>query len=241
MHKLPSKAIIRKLIKTAKQMPLATRGYPSRGQSKRQELYKTPKAKFFLKQVSSTNHRDCQIKPETGTLAQREFWAFCLAKHIGLNTPDLTLLDKMTTVQIWFDLPDAQTFSTHHGKLRFQKENIFNCALFDWVTGQIDRHDANYLYDTIHQQIILIDSAHSFLKYEGALPDYLKIFELVADSALQDNITTAVSTKLKNITKQQLFKLVPLKDKHEKQALERRLAQAKDCSTLQNLIDLYRD
>lgn len=156
---------IRRLIKTGQELPMALENYPSRGQTAIQKLYQTKSGKLFFKKVSDRNHQECQIDTQSGTLAEREFWAYRLAHALGLNVPQMTLLDPLTTVQSWLDIPDAHHFITDQGPLALDTRNVFECACFDWLTGQIDRHDANYLYDFVNKKIILVDSAHAFLQY----------------------------------------------------------------------------
>ncbi len=231
---------IKKLLKVSQKSPFATKNYPSRGQTAVQEIYQTSSGKLFLKKSSPRNHCECQIDPQTGSIAEREFWAFQLAHALQLNVPYLWLLDKNTTVQIWLDIPDARLFATSFGKLSLKAINVFECALFDWLTGQVDRHDANYLYDFVQQEIILIDSAHSFLKYEGSIPDYLKYFEIGFSKQLNGTLFSPFQERLKKLSTQQINKLVPLKNQEEKQALHQRWKQCKEVKSIQAIIDLYR-
>ncbi|MBU1917218.1 hypothetical protein KKF63_03785, partial [bacterium] len=223
-------------VKIGTKLPLATSlHYPSRGQTAIQELYLTKIGKLFLKKTSKRNHQDCQVNEKNGSLAEREYWCFCLARYIGLNTPPLWLIDKNTTIQIWFNIPDAHIYTSSHGKMFFLAENIYNCALFDWLTGQIDRHNANYLYDYINKKIILIDSAHSLLKHTGSLPDYLEKFELINDSDFSKKQQTIVSKKLLSLSKNKLEQLIPLKDLSEKKALLWRHNQIKQINTIKDI------
>lgn len=231
---------ILKAIRLGIKLPLATKNYPSRGQTAVQALYQTSKGKFFLKKSSLQNHKHCQINPKSGTLAEREYWAYVLAQKIGLTVPKLWLVDQFTTVQVWLDYPDARTFATSQGKMELHSNDVYNCALFDWLTGQIDRHDANYLYNYVNQKIILIDSAHSFLKYEGSIPDYLKYFEIGFPKELAKPIITPIQKILKNLTKNKLYELVPLKEKDEEIALKARWEQTIKARCIQDIIDLYR-
>ena len=231
---------ILKAIQSGIKLPLATKNYPSRGQTAVQELYQTSKGKFFRKKSSIQNHQHCQINPKNGTLAEREYWAYMLAQKIGLNVPRLWLAYQFTTVQVWLDYPDARTFATSQGKMELQADNVYNCALFDWLTGQIDRHDANYLYNYVDRKVILVDSAHSFLKYSGSIPDYLKYFEIGFSKELAKPITTLLHKTLKGLTEEKLNKLVPLKEHNEKIALKRRLEQTSEARCIQDIIDLYR-
>jgi len=236
-----TKTAILTLLNKAQKLP---RGvdihYPSRGQTSVQELYETRFGKIFLKRVSERNHKDCQVNPALGTLAEREFWCFRLAQLIGLNVPDLRLLDENTTVQKWLNLSDAHTYSTALGRMSFDVENVFDCSLFDWVTGQVDRHDANYLYDYVNQKIILIDSAHSLLKYTGSLPDYLKLYEFSESQNLNQTLETKISNQLKKITPKQLCAAIPLRNDQEKQAILDRHAQIQTVNSLNDILRLYR-
>lgn len=229
-----------KKIREGHRLPLATKNYPSRGQTAIQELYQIPQGKFFLKKVSRQNHIDCQIDPDAGTLAERESWAFCLAKEIALVTPQLWLLDKQTTVQTWLDFPDGRQYATSYGKLLLGPENVFDCALFDWVTGQIDRHDANYLYDYVNKKIILIDSAHCLLKYTGSIPDYLKYFEVGYPELLSKPLITETYQKLTSLSEKKLTRLMPLRNQEETKSLFERWKQIKSIKNIQSLIHLYR-
>lgn len=231
---------IRTLLQRADRLPLATQDYPSRGQTAVQELYRTSKGKLFLKRSSKQNHRDCQIDMATGSLAEREYWAYCLARRLGLHTPTLWCLDRWTTVQMWLDIPDGRQYATAYGPLRLRAPNVFACALFDWVTGQIDRHNANYLYNYADQEIILIDSAHGFLRYEGSLPDYLEKFETSHPADLRKHISTPVVAALQTLTPRSLKTLVPLRSPPEMEALCTRLAQARRARRIQDIIDYYR-
>ncbi len=231
---------IQVLIEKGKELPLATQHYPSRGQTAIQKLYLTPKGKFFLKKTSKQNHIDCQVEINSGSIAQREYWAYCLAEKLKLNVPCLWLIDPMTSVQVWLDYPDARQYSTFQGKLVFKPENIFDCALFDWLTGQVDRHDANYLYNYVVQDIILIDSAHCFLKYTGSIPDYLKYFEGSFESELAVVRKTSTQSILSKISEKEVLKLVPLKLEEERSALVNRLKQLREVQTIQEIIQLYR-
>lgn len=231
---------LKKLLKSTEKQDLAMQHYPSRGQSAVQEIYQTKNGKLFLKQVSNKNHENCRIDPKKGTLAEREFWSYCLAEHLGLMMPELVLLDKYRTVQTWLDLPDAHIYSSREGKLVFDAGNIFECGIFDWFTGQIDRHDANYLYDYVCQKIILIDSSFCFLKYDGELPDYLKSFELGFSAELQQKRRSPVMVRLKKISDDELFKIVLLQSLEERNALLKRKKQICFVQTIQDIIDLYR-
>ncbi len=236
-----TKAALLALLGKGKKRPLGVDiHYPSRGQTSVQELYETRLGKIFLKRVSERNHKDCQINPVYGTLAEREAWCSRLAQTIGLDVPDLRLLDESTTVQKWLNLSDAHTYSTTLGKMTFEAENVFECALFDWVTGQIDRHDANYLYDYVNQKIILIDSAHSLLKHTGSLPDYLKLYEFSEVQNLNRALATKISTRFKKISPEQMLTNIPLRNDQEKQALLDRHAQIQTVNTISDVIHLYR-
>lgn len=241
MFILPSsKSAVQKLLDNGTKLPLATKNYPSRGQTSVQELYQTKIGKLFLKRSSERNHTECQIKIESGTLAQREYWAFSLARKLDLQVPSLTLLDRFTTVQVWLDLPDAHLYKMSKGVMAFEQENVFNCALFDWLTGQVDRHDANYLYDFVNKRIVPIDSAHGFLKYEGSLPDYLHLYEIGDSDKLSINIVSKFHGKLKKIKNSELIKLAPLKDKNERDAFLIRKEQLDKVKTIQDILNLYR-
>lgn len=231
---------IKRLIDTGQRLPFAIENYPSRGQTAVQELYQTEEGKFFLKRVSERNHSECQINIKSGTLAEREYWAFNLADTIGLFVPPLWLLDEATTVQVWFDYPDARTFKESTGKMELVADNIFDCVVFDWITGQIDRHDANYLYDYKDQLVVPVDSAHAFLKYEGSLPDYLHLFEVGHPRQLGKKILSKVKKRLDNISEENLIKIVPLRDSSEIQALILRKNALLKADSIQDLLDLYR-
>ncbi len=232
---------VRRLIEKGSRLPLATKNYPSRGQTATQALYFTSRGKLFLKRSSLQNHIDCRIDEKTGTLAEREYWAYRLAKSLSLAVPQLWLLDKFTTVQIWFNLPDARQFSTSQGRMDFQADCVFNCSLFDWLTGQIDRHDANYLFDYIRREIILIDSAHCFLKYNGSIPDYLRYFEIGFPKELSKTRSTSVSIAVGRLKKNKLKRLVPLPNALEAAALEKRLKQVQEARSIKDIVQLYRD
>lgn len=221
-------------------MPVATQNYPSRGQTAVQELYQTKIGKLFLKRVNTRNHRECQIPVKSGTLAEREFWAYRLATHLGLTVPPLALADDMTTIQLWFDLPDAKQYKTSQGIMTLIPENVLDCALFDWVSGQVDRHDANYLYNMATHQIVPIDSGHAFLKYDGSMPDYLSLYEASNPRDIHKKFRASIMDKLKGITPAILRKLVPLRDDSEFTALEKRLKQTQRIGSIQELIALYR-
>lgn len=232
---------LKKLLKSAEKLDFAMKNYPSRGQSAVQDLYQTNKGKLFLKRVSVKNHENCGLNPENGTLAEREFWAYCLAQHLNLNVPELVLLEnKYTTVQKWLDLPDAHTYSSREGKLIFNAENVFECAIFDWFTGQVDRHDANYLYDYTRQKIILIDSSFCFLKEDGDLPHYLQIFEQGSVDELNQKTHSALLVRIKKTADAELFRLVPLKILEEREALLKRKERLFFVQSIQDVIHLYR-
>lgn len=230
---------IRALIKKGQELPLAIENYPSRGQTAVQKIYATKLGKLFLKRVSERNHQECQINTKSGTLAQREYWSYQLASQLGLEVPQMALVDKNTTVQTWLDIPDAHHFLTDQGPLKLDPLNVFECACFDWLTGQIDRHDANYLYDFVRQKIILIDSAHAFLKYEGSLPHYLQIFEVGFTQKLTLKVDLKILKALKKI-QSSLKNLVPLKDKAELYFLEQRANQLLELKNIKQVIHLYR-
>lgn len=239
---LPSKNIIRLIIKDKKNIQLlATQNYPSRGQTTTQEIYPAAKGKIFLKGVSTRNHDDCRISFADGTLAEREFWAFRLAKYLGLHVPELALLDKATTVQEWLDYPDACQFASSQSPMTFKAANVFDCAVFDWLSGQVDRHNANYLYNNADQEIILIDSAHSFLKYSASLPHYLEIFEIGSKSQLNQQFKSKVHEKVLEIAQQKLFSLVPLRNVEEKEALIKRWKKLMGIKTIAAMIKLFRE
>ncbi|QQR79840.1 MAG: hypothetical protein IPJ69_10915 [Deltaproteobacteria bacterium] len=231
---------IKKLLDKAERYPLTTINYPSRGQTAVQEIYQTKYGKFFLKRNSKQNHIDCQIDIDSGTLAEREFWAFQLAEHLGLDVPRLWLLDKMTTVQVWLDYPDAKQYSSTQERVFLNTQNVFECGLFDWLTGQIDRHNANYLYDYVSQKIILIDSAHCFLKHSASLPHYLEFFEGAYTQLLSLKLNTKLSQKIKSIKPKQLDQLIVLRNEDEKKALHFRMDSIKKTHTISDLINLYR-
>ncbi|MBI2335707.1 MAG: hypothetical protein HYU97_02960 [Deltaproteobacteria bacterium] len=233
-------AQIVKLLEEGVQLPLAIKHYPSRGQTSVQELYQTKLGKLFLKRSSKRNHQECQVNPKYGTLAEREYWAYRLALFLKLNVPQLVLFDSYTTLQQWLDFPDAHQYSTSQGVMKFKTENIFDCTLFDWLSAQIDRHDANYLYDYVNSKIILIDSGHAFLKYDGTLPDYLKVFEIAYPRELTKKVFTPVFDIIQNLSMKKLIKLVPLKNEEEKEALSNRLLSLKQVNCLIDLINLYR-
>lgn len=224
----------------AEKLAMALDHYPSRGQTATQEIYRSPYGRLFLKRTSERNLRDCQIDSKSGTLAEREAWCYALAKFLGILTPDLRFVDKHTTIQEWFDLPDAHHYASSQGRLIFNRHNVFDCSLFDWITAQVDRHDANYLYDFINQRIILIDSAHSLLAHGPSLPDYLRLFEVAATSELDEKTITSVSKKIRILTPRRLNKIVPLRGKQESKALEQRLEQALAISSLSQLLQLFR-
>lgn len=227
-------------IKKGGELELATHQFPSRGQTAKQRLFQTPLGKLFLKEVSSRNHRECQIDTKSGTLAEREFWAYRLALKIGLFMPELVLINQKTTVQSWLHYPDAHIFSTYQGRLELELSNVFECALFDWVTGQIDRHDANYLYNFNEKQIILIDSAHAFLKHGETLPDYLRLFEVGYSKQLNISCQTQVTQNLKNLNEKELKKIIPLGGEEEALALCERFSQIKKIQTINDILQLYR-
>ncbi len=238
--KLSSVEQVKALLKEGKKLPLATKNYPSRGQTTIQDLYQTEIGKLFLKKASEQNHIECQIDVASGTLAEREYWAYRLAQKIELETPQLFLLDEYTTVQVWFDYPDGHIYKQSKGPMDLQTENVFNCALFDWLSGQIDRHDANYLYNYVGQKIIPIDSAHGFLKYDGSLPDYIHLFEIGNKLKLNKKIHSQTLNKINSLTKQDLEQLVPLRKEEEKEALLVRKERLDKISSIQDLIGLYR-
>jgi hypothetical protein len=122
----------------------------------------------------------------------------------------------MTTVQLWLDFTDGKQYKTSRGVLTLQPRNIFDCALFDWVSGQVDRHDANYLYDMSSHTIIPIDSGHAFLKYDGSIPDYLHLFEATHAESLSRRYNTDIAQSVRRLTSITLNKLVPLRDDIEK-------------------------
>lgn len=236
-----SKTTIQKLLQSGSRREYATLHYPSRGQSAVQELYETSKGKLFLKRVSEQNHINCRINTASGTLAEREFWAFRLARELSLNAPTLWLIDSETTVQEWLDYPDACQYSTSQASMKLNPQNIFECALFDWLTGQIDRHDANYLYNFVNQAIILIDSAHSFLKYNGSLPDYLKLFEAAQPAELAKPRDPDMIERIAKLDEKKLKTLVPLRNEEEHTALLKRHSQLNSIRTIQSIIALYRE
>lgn len=231
---------VNRLIKEGHELPWATENYPSRGQTAVQKLYQTKEGKLFLKKTSQRNHHECQIKIEDGTLAEREYWAYLLASSLNLRVPELILIDPMTTVQVWLDYPDARQYTTHQRPLDFNTQNVFECALFDWLTGQIDRHDANYLYDYVNQEIILIDSGHAFLKYAGSLPDYLRIFEAAYRNKLDQTIHSSIHENLKKMSQINLKTMVPLKKNQEQDALLKRLHDLVSVQCIQEIIKLFR-
>lgn len=214
--------------------------YPSRGQTATQELYITKIGKLFLKRTTVQNNTNCRIDLKSGSLAEREYWAYSLAKKIGLTVPELWLIDQHTTIQRWLDYPDASQCKNRQIPLNFELSNIFNCALFDWLTGQIDRHDANYLYD--YEKIILIDSAHSFLKYSGSLPDYLYLFQIQQKEKLEQKIrSNSIYRNLSGLSKIALKKIIPIRDPEEQNSLQERLKTLKNISSLQDIINLYKE
>lgn len=227
------------LIEKGKELRHAIEHYPSRGQTAIQKLYETKKGKLFLKKVSDRNHQECQIDTSSGTLAEREFWAYQLADTLGLNVPQMVLLDSVTTVQVWFDFPDAHHFITDQGPLDLEVHDVFECACFDWLTGQVDRHDANYLYDFVNKKIILVDSAFAFLRYDGSLPHYLQIFEVLSPESLSLKQESSVLKKL-IASGEALQKLAPLRSSAERDAFKRRTQQLFHVQSIRDVIHLYR-
>lgn len=228
------------LIRKGKKLPFAMENYPSRGQTSIQELYQTDDGKFFLKRVSQRNHDECRIDTASGTLAEREYWAYKLAYELGLFVPALWLIDKFTTVQRWLDFPDGKTFKKSTGKMEMAAKNVFECVIFDWVTGQVDRHDANYLYDFRASLIIPVDSAHGFLKFDGAMPDYLHLFEIAEPKQLGRKIKSDIREALGKISDGALLKLVPLREPGETRALVARKNALSGVSCINDLLNLYR-
>lgn len=239
MDPFKNTAEIKHLIRNGHELPLALQDYPSRGQTAVQKLYQTDSGKLFLKKVSDRNHRECRIDVKSGTLAEREFWAHQLASALDLFTPQMALLDSSTTVQTWLDLPDAHHFITDQGPLKLKAGNVFDCACFDWLSGQIDRHDANYLYDFVNKKIVLIDSAFAFLKYDGALPHYLQIFEISSPEVLFHKQDSAILRNL-SLVKNQLMQIVPLRSAEERESLKRRAEQLQNVRTISGIINFYR-
>jgi len=231
---------IKKLLDDGTELPLATKNYPSRGQTAVQELYQTKKGKLFLNRSSEQNHIDCRIDPKVGSIAEREFWAYKLAQAIGLRVPELALMDHHTTVQVWLDIPDGHLYKMSQGIMEFSAENIFNCAIFDWLTGQVDRHDANYLYDYVQHEVVPIDSAYAFLKYEGSLPDYLHLFEIGDAVEVPKKRNTVLKKNLSSMTDDQMRELVPLRDDSEARALLARKRDLDDVRSIQDIITLFR-
>lgn len=238
---LPQKKVLLKLIETTKPQALSMAHYPSRGQSARQELYTHKTSRIFVKGVSKKNHEYCKIDMSDGTIAEREFWAYRIANHLKLNIPELGLVDKMTTAQEWLDYPDASTHTSRIGALELEAKNIYECGLFDWITGQQDRHNANYLYDLSSKQIILIDSAASFSKNSPSLPDYLEKFELGYSKDLQRKITTSLQQSMQITPQKTWFKLAPLRSAQEREAFLKRLQKINSIQTIGNLIQLFRE
>jgi len=231
---------IQQLLQEGYELPLAMKHYPSRGQTAVQKLYQTKIGKLFLKEVSKRNHEECKIDIVSGTLAEREYWAFLLAQEMKLNVPELILLNESTTVQRWLDYPDANTFMTEQGKLTFKAENVFECALFDYLTGQIDRHDENYLYNFSDKEILLIDSAHAFLIFDGSMPDYLKLFEASNQEMLTKKMEVLAKRMLKSLNTKELQKLVPLRNAEEGKTLVKRYEQLSTVKSISDVIALYR-
>lgn len=216
------------------------RHYPSRGQSAVQEIFQTKIGKLFLKKTSERNLIECQINKHSGTLAEREYWATNIATSIGLTMPKLWLLDKNTTVQNWINWPDANLFKSRYGRLTLHRQDVFNHSLFDWLTGQIDRHDANYLYNFSGENIILIDSAFSFLKYDGSMPEYLGYFEAASPNELKAPVDLGILKNILDLSPQALAQLAPLRGKEERDALFHRQQALHPVKCLQDILHLYR-
>jgi hypothetical protein len=128
----------------------------------------------------------------------------------------------------------------YSGVMELESVNVFECAVFDWLTGQIDRHDANYLYDFKNRKIIPIDSAHAFLRYEGSLPDYLHLFEVGNSRELSKKIVSQSHLQLKVIDNVEILKLVPLRNEEERNALLKRKGQLSEVNSIQDVLNLYR-
>lgn len=237
---LPNNSVLEKLLAAGTEQDLATRNYPSRGQTASQKLFQTEIGKLFYKKVSERNHQECRIDTSSGTLAEREYWAYHLAKKLKLQVPELSLLNNLTTVQRWLNFPDAKEYTSRQGPLELVPENIFDCALFDYLSGQVDRHNANYLYNMTEKKIILIDSGFAFLKYEGSLPDYLAYFEGSYGVALNKVYNTGTRACVIKLSATSLKKLVPLRGKEETAALLQRHSKVKEVSTIGDIIKLYR-
>ena len=237
----PAKVILRRIVKHGKAQKLGMSHFPSRGQTARQELYVYQDQKLFLKGVSDKNHENCRINQHSGTLAEREFWAFCIAKYLKLLVPSLCLLDKKTTVQVWLPIPDAFLFTSRTGPLKLSTQDVYDCGLFDWVTGQQDRHNANYLYDFVHEKIILIDCANSFLKYSPALPHYLENFEVGHKSELDGEVASSLQKKIIKTPEKIWRQLVPLRSPEERDALLLRVQKMGLVKTVRDLIRLFRE
>lgn len=237
---IPSSAELLHIISQSTEQPLAMRHYPSRGQSAIQKIYLTKSGKIFLKKTSDRNIRDCQINKDSATLAEREYWAWRLANHLGLDLPWMVLIDVHTTVQNWLDYPDANLFKSLHGRLILNSQDVFDHCLFDWLTGQQDRHDANYLYNQSQKKIILVDSAFSFLKHDGSMPDYLSYHEASSTEDLKTNLKTSFLKKITVLSRSKLRSLVPLRDPLESDALWTRKQRLESVICLQDVLDLYR-
>lgn len=237
---IPSKKYLLRLIDKAAEQPLAMSHYPSRGQSAIQKVYITKIGKIFFKKTSERNTRDCQINKNSASLAEREFWAWRLGNHLNLKMPWLVLLDDNTTAQNWLDYPDASLFKSLRGRLVLNAQNTFDHALLDWITGQQDRHDANYLYNPSENKIILIDNAFSFLKHDGSMPDYLSYFEASSPNELSTPINKNLLNRILKIPQTKLKRLIPLRDPEEFKALLIRRRRLKTVQCLQDLLNLYR-
>lgn len=233
-------AFLKNLLKKSAPQTLAMRHYPSRGQSAIQEIYQTKIGRLFLKQTSERNLIECQINKYSGTLAEREYWAANIAMVMGITMPIIWLLDKNTTVQNWINWPDANLFKSRYGRLTLHRQDVFNHALFDWTTGQIDRHDANYLYNFSNEHITLIDSAFSFLKYDGSMPEYLSYFEASSPNELKAPVDLTILKDTLHISPKTLIQLAPLRGREERFALLQRQQSLIPVKCLQDILNLYR-
>lgn len=101
------------------------------------------------------------------------------------------------------------------------------------------RHEAKYLYDYPNQQIILIDSAHSFLKESGFLPHYLQLFERPYGDKMENKIDTTLIRRLEKI-KNKLSDLVPLRSEKEFKSLCKRFEQIQNIKNIKEIYKLYR-
>lgn len=115
--------------------------------------------------------RYCQAVDLSITGPERELLAYDLDRAVGFDLVPPTVgrhIDQLGygSVMAWVQAPLAVDYVKNKTyRYRNHPENpwLHRCAAFDFITGQIDRHAANWILDSSYR-VYAIDNGYSFVK-----------------------------------------------------------------------------